>query len=79
MDISYSKPQDRYAYRCLDKERSYKLDTHHKGDLDRSKGCKMNKSLELVATENHLWDVLCKVVKYSSLERAFQEKDFREE
>ena len=29
----------------------------------------MNKSLELVTTENHIWDVICEVVKYSTLER----------
>ena len=69
LGVSYSKPQDRYAYRCIDSHRSYKLDTHHKGDWDRGKGCQMNKSLELVTTENHIWDVICEVVKYSTLER----------
>jgi len=29
----------------------------------------MNKSLELVTTENHIWDVICEVVKYSTLEK----------
>lgn len=69
MGVSHSKPQDRYAYRCIDSHRRYKLDTHFKGDWDRSRGCQMKKSLELVTTENHIWDVICEVVKYSSLER----------
>lgn len=69
MGVSYTKVQDRYAYRCIDKSRHWKEDTRYKGDWDRSKGCQMNKLLELKATENHLWDVLCEVVKYSSLER----------
>jgi hypothetical protein len=65
----YTKSQDRFLYTCLDKPRRWKEDTNYKGDWDRSKGCQNNRSLELVTTENHVWDVVCEVVKYSSLER----------
>ena len=65
----YTKSQDRFSYTCRDKPRRWKEDTNYKGDWDRSKGCQNNKSLELVTTENHVWDVVCEVVKYSTLER----------
>jgi DNA invertase Pin-like site-specific DNA recombinase len=64
--IGGARQNGRLSYICITKRMAYKKGLVE-NKYDRSKGCYMNKGLELTSFETHLMELVYEVVKYSNL------------